>query len=130
MSKLATHLYTTNTQRRHADPRPLHALTVNQSWDSVGASPQTPLHALDEYRIGVRIEHRVLLSYDQVMSSKDAVLINAVAQARRAVIEEVFGEFREHFRAVEMALYTYDIDTARAALKAFETQMFTADTQE
>ena len=46
---------------------------------------------------------------------------------KRAIIEEVFGEFRAHFRAMEMALWEHDIDKARAALKAFETQMFTVD---
>ena len=90
-------------------------------------SAQNPMNALSEYRIGLKLEHRILLSDIEVRSSKDDVLQMATSQVKQAIIEEVFGEFREHFRAMEMALWEHDIDKARAALRAFETQMFTVD---
>ena len=127
MSKLVSHIYATNTQRRKAYPRPLSAIEVQESYLNMAYSAQSPMNALSEYRIGVKLEHRVMLSDVEVRTAKDDVLALAVAQVKDAIIHEVFGEFREHFRAVEMALWGHDVEKAQQALRAFEKQMFTAD---
>lgn len=80
-----------------------------------------------EYRIGVELQHSIRLTEDVLHWSESAALQEAIAMVKKAVIEEVFGEFRPHFRAIDLALWNRDFDAARAALRALEEQMFSPE---
>lgn len=123
MSKLVNAIYTEKGQRTPVRAAVLDALTVNASIPTIKLDG---LYAY-EYRIGVSLQHRVVLTDTVMQQSNSAALTDAIAAVKDAVIEEVFGEFRPHFRAVELALWNRDMDAALAALRTMERQMFSAD---
>lgn len=114
MSKLATAVYAKQTGIR-ATPAPLNAVTVQESWANT--------YPYDlEFRIGVELTHTIRVAEE---ASRDGrTLTEATRVAKNAIIEEVFGEFRPHVRAVELAIYKRDFDAALAALRTLEQQMF------
>lgn len=120
MSKLV-HAVHAGLSRR--TPRPLDVLTVKESW----TPDKTSEMFAHEYRIGVSLHHRVLLTDDVMHQSETVALKEAVAMVKDAVVEEVFGEFRPHFRAINQALWERDFDKALAALRAMEVQMFSRE---
>lgn len=98
------------------------AICVEKTW-----SDATPPAYETSYRIGVSLQHYVWLTEQMLKQSESQALRDAVSVVKDAVIEEVFGEFRPHFRAVQLALWNRDIEAARAALSAMETQMFSQE---
>lgn len=73
-----------------------------------------------EYRIGVTLK-----SIMQIKGNSSTELVFAKDRCKRRLIEEVFGEFRPHFRKIEGLLYNLDVDAARLALMELENEMFT-----
>lgn len=117
MSKLANAVYAKQTGIR-AIPAPLNAVTVQESW----ANTYPYDH---EFRIGVELTHTIRVAEE--VSRDGRALTEAMQVAKKAIIEEVFGEFRPHVRAAELAIYKRDFDAALAALHALEQQMFSID---
>lgn len=58
------------------------------------------------------------------MSEREHALPYAIARTKRAIVEAVFGEFRQDFRLVEEAIWNNNIPKAHKLLREFETRMF------
>lgn len=115
MSKLNRQLQLTNTGRRQPMPAPLSCVEVTDTWAPIGTL------GYGVYRLTATIGTTV--AYDP--SHKDGMSPTEVVRcARRAIIGEVFGEFRRNFDALYGALARHDYETLRAELSKFEEQMF------
>lgn len=121
MSKLVNAIYA-REQRTRATP--LDTIRVTETWSPVEDYAGRKLR---EYRIGVELRHNVQLTEEALHQSESHVLREAVAMVKDAVIEEVFGEFRPHLRAIELALWNRDIPSALDAHRTLETLMFSRE---
>lgn len=119
MSKLANAVYAKQTGIR-ASTAPLTAMIVQEGWANLYTASYER-----EFRIGVELAHTIRVAEE--ISHDGRALTEAMQVAKNAIIEEVFGEFRPHVRAVELAIYKRDFDAALAALHALEQQMFSID---
>lgn len=54
-------------------------------------------------------------------------LTAAIQAVQRAVVEEIFGEFRPVLSDIEMALWNDDVEEAQRLVKALREQMFTVE---
>jgi hypothetical protein len=124
MSKLGKAITAFKTGQEFAGPA---TIRVTDKWSDATTWTTTAPDRLLEYRIGVSIERTMRISQTEVDASNGRVLNDAVDAATRSIIEDVFGEFRTHLRAIEIALYQQDYEAARQALQACETQMFTTE---
>ena len=124
MSKLVSAVYAKQTGIRlpRPQPTPLNMLTVQESW-----SPSYPCDA--EFRVGVELSQTMRVSEEMVGNRGDA-LTTVTRVVKDAIIEEVFGEFRPHLRAIQLAIYNHDWETANTALQALEHQMFSSENTE
>lgn len=71
------------------------------------------------YKIGVKLEQEVILN-----STDSEMLTTAIEDAKRAIIEAVFGEFRDYFYQIEIAAYQRDFDKVKSILRSFQDDMF------
>ena len=118
MSRLINKVYATATHDQKPVNAPLSALSVTEEWqDHVVAT---------KYLIGVALEYHAWIANGKGANG-DALTL-AVRTAKRAIVEEVFGEFRAHCVAIESALMRDDIDTAREALRVMQQCMFSEGT--
>jgi len=124
MSKLSKAITAHKTGQEFAGPATIH---VASRWSDSTTWTTTAPDRLLEYRIGVSIERTMRISEVEVDASNGRVLTDAVDAVTRSIIEDVFGEFRTHFRAIEIAVYQQDYEAARQALHACESQMFTTE---
>jgi hypothetical protein len=80
-----------------------------------------------EYRISLACESRVWVT-DAELFRGNGALEGAVREAKRSLVEAVFGEFRPQFRQLHRMLYEMppgsDVEALRTRLRAFELQMF------
>jgi hypothetical protein len=82
------------------------------------------IHIAQVYDIRATIGARVAVSdYDAVKEGQD-VLKEAIKRTKEQIIEAVFGEFREDFMRLEMALYDRDFQKSRIILDEFRNKMF------
>jgi len=75
------------------------------------------------YRIGVTIGKEVMISELDAINGED-VLYESVQRTKRAVVEAIFGEFREDFYRLESAIYDRDFQRARSLLTDFQRKMY------
>ena len=85
--------------------------TLVKSHDSIGRV----------YKIQAKLETSFVV---METSSQDEDVLEAVARAKRQIIEAVFGEFRPYFRRIEGAIYNHDVETAGRILRELEYTMF------
>lgn len=69
-----------------------------------------------QYSVGVEVHARIIAEAGNVVGS--------VQVARRAVIEEVFGEFRRPLLMLRLAINNRDFEEADKLLNQVETDMF------
>lgn len=114
MSKLNRQLHLTDAGQRQPMPAPLSCVEVTDTWSQL--PPEFGIYALE-----ATFRHQVQFdaSKRHGMSPTDAVEC-----ARRALIGEVFGEFRQHFDAIYGALACQDYDKVLFELSRFEAEMF------
>ena len=74
-----------------------------------------------KYRIGVKIEATATIPESKILSNH---LDEAVDRVKRQIIEAVFGEFRQDFERVHMALNNYDVETARLMLIELQGKLY------
>ena len=74
-----------------------------------------------KYRIGVKIEATATIPESKILSNH---LDEAVDRVKRQIVEAVFGEFRQDFERVHMALNNYDVETARLILIELQEKMY------
>lgn len=74
-----------------------------------------------KYRIGVKIEATATIPESKILSNH---LDEAVDRVKRQIVEAIFGEFRQDFERVHMALNNYDVETARLMLIELHEKMY------
>lgn len=74
-----------------------------------------------KYRIGVKIEATATIPESKIFGDH---LDDAVDRVKRQIVEAVFGEFRQDFERVHMALNNYDVETAMLMLIKFQEKMY------
>lgn len=75
------------------------------------------------YRVSATFGSQVMVTETELLSNPHA-LEYAADNAKRAVAEAVFGEFRPIIIQIYNALYDYDVEQARKLLSDLEIQMF------
>lgn len=118
MSRFASKVYAAATQDQKPVNAPLSAVSVTEEWQDHSVATK--------YRIGVALEYHAWIANDKGANG-DALTL-AVRTAKRAIVEEVFGEFRSHCIVIESALMRDDIDAAREALRVMQHCMFSEGT--
>jgi hypothetical protein len=89
--------------------------TSNKEYLSFGSSIR--------YNIGVRLGARVFIK-DDVGSEMDTEIKYATYNVRRAVIEEIFGEFRPIINEMSVGLYDHDFDKLKKLIDLMYDKMF------
>lgn len=74
-----------------------------------------------KYRIGVKIEATATIPESDILGDRVSETVNRVKQQ---IVEAVFGEFRQDFERVHMALNNYDVETARLMLIELREKMY------
>ena len=74
-----------------------------------------------KYRIGVKIEATATIPEYKILGDH---IDTAVDRVKRQIVEAVFGEFRQDFERVHMALNNYDVETARLMLIELQEKMY------
>lgn len=66
-----------------------------------------------EYNIGVKLGYRQLISDAAIQQHKDNILKEVERRGQQAIVEAVFGEFREPLYQLRIALYESGIRDSR-----------------
>ena len=74
-----------------------------------------------KYRIGVNLEVTATIPEIDLINGK---LDAAVQRVKQQIVEAVFGEFRQDFERIHMALNDYDVETARVRLYDLQEKMY------
>lgn len=98
-------------QGRAAPLKDFNFTEVTTKWSPIDVTHK-------KYEIYAKLGASVILSADEDQIS------NAVEAVRRAVIEEIFGEFRAPISELRVALYQADLSKARDLLAKLELKMF------
>jgi len=112
MSKLVQAIRSTNLEVHKADCMPLATITRNMDEQVVRG-----YNYLTKYKVQVAVGCEVYLRHTSELPL-------AIESSTRAIIEEVFGEFRRYHRELECALWDRNFDLAKNILKDMENQMF------
>jgi hypothetical protein len=76
-----------------------------------------------QVRIGVKFQTQVWISEVELLKS-NAPINAALVHSKRAMIEEIFGEFRSLLNDINMATYEGDMYKVRDLVAKLENQMF------
>lgn len=76
-----------------------------------------------QVRIGTHFECRVWIT-DTELKQSDAAITSAKTRIKRAMIEEMFGEFRSILTDINVASYEGDMHKVRELVEKLEHQMF------
>jgi uncharacterized protein (DUF1810 family) len=117
MSKLAKAINSTLT----GDVKAARNLKLNYLDVSRTVSDVDHLRLAKKYKIGVKLETSCWLEEGLVADAYHEMLFSV----KRAMIEEVFGEFRPLIIEMRSALYDEDTRRVRTLLAQLEEQMFT-----
>lgn len=77
-----------------------------------------------ELQTATAYEVRALLAARVFVRDPEPIRSEQIQDAKRNILEEVFGEFRRPIRRILAALDERDIDAARELVKELENQMF------
>jgi len=113
MSKLVNAIESRQTGR--VKPYPVSFGVVVK--EDLRGAPNAYLEAYKQYRLGVTL---TVEGY----AKEEIELTHLKEKCKRSIVEEVFGEFRSHFRRIERALMNLEIDEANDLLRQFENEMF------
>lgn len=116
MSKFTRMIYATGEKRAGYKPE-LSTVNMTDSWDSYGRD----LDTISTYSIRVTFQSNFSVTHLEAIKGDITVGVN---EARRRIVEDIFGEFRQHIRSIEQALWDRDYHAARAALRDLEYSMF------
>lgn len=112
MSKLAHTIRTRLSSPPEYKLAPLKYFEVTENFESI-------IHPdrLTIYTVGCKFESRIVFPTDRVDH-------NGVNRVKRAIIEEVFGEFRPKIHELTITIYNRDFEKALVLLTEIEEQMF------
>ena len=78
---------------------------------------------LDCYKVGLTIQNSVWVD-STVKSTENGSLQDAINASKKAIIEEIFGEFRPILYELRLATYDRDISKVRELLSDLDKRMF------
>lgn len=118
MSKFAQQLTAKDTGNRKL-------ISSMMSGSSVKENPNEILTA-KVYEIGVKFGINLAIPSDDLArkTNENEIFNESVAAARKAIVEEVFGEFRGPISELRVAIYERDFARAKYILSNLEHQMF------
>lgn len=119
MSKLAKNL-ALHPQAEFKATDKLPSIDVKWQFESE-TWPRAPM--LQKAYLSVNIQ-RVCWIHEHSISNNDDNLNNTIYDLKRAVVEEVFGEFRQVLIEMRAALHDKDTTKLRGLLAELEKQMF------
>ena len=122
MSRLVSQIQAVNTNKRYMAKYPLSSIVEIR--DEI-----TPIPCIynTEYRIDVNVGATVTIPDNKYGDTDYDRLQYASESVKKTVIEQIFGEFRQHFCALYIALLNDDTEKALELTRSFEKQMFNAD---
>lgn len=132
MSQIVRAIMARDTGQRQVNPdsfSPLFKEMVSVKEKSSEVASYT-YDAYIKYDISVTIGNSVSVSADSIRMSKersDDELGFAIQRTKQAVVEAIFGEFREDFYLISAALYDRDFQKARSLLNEFQRKMYEVD---
>lgn len=117
MSKLVQAVQATETKWRFAELNTLFNDMVTIEKEYV---PTNSIITYGEYRVRAIFGSTTKIHTEQV----NEVLPHIIEKVKRAIVEAVFGEFREDFRLLDKAVWERDLDKVSELLQKFEVKMF------
>jgi hypothetical protein len=120
MSKLAQAVTATDTKNRIVID-PLFDSMVSITHQVSGVPVFDPSVAY-VYRIEAKFGTQCMVEYQH--DGKANYVDEALRNTRKAIIEAVFGEFRQDFYLIHQALWKHELHKAHELLHAFEDKMF------
>ncbi len=111
MSKLANELVAVRGEDRKIWPGRF-GITVRQQFDRLA------------WQQANAYDVRALFSARVFVRDPRPITAEQIRDAKRNILEEVFGEFRRPLMQIRAALYELDIDRARELIDALEASMF------
>lgn len=115
MSKLARAI-TAEQLGKRLDIQPM----TYANFESVAITNDSPTGI--RYRLGVRFEHNVIVHFGPTNNHNE--LDCALRSTKRAMIEDIFGEFRPMLIDLDLALWERDLSKARDILRRLNHAMF------
>lgn len=112
MSKLSENLKAHSTGDRVAPQQKLNFVSF-----------QTSAYEQPPYLIGYKLKCNIVSQFF-VNENDTQVLDYAIAKSKRAILEEIFGEFRQDLYNLEVALYNQDYQKAKELLDCVMKNMF------
>lgn len=125
MSKLARSIFATSTGDYAARTKKFNYTDVTMKSTEV---PGTWADIVTRYRIEARFGADAWVSPEIMVNNEQNALEHAIMSIKRAVIEEIFGEFRPIIYQMNTALYERDTVRLATLLATLEHQMFTDGT--
>lgn len=118
MSRFTNLLQLSSTGQAQIITRPLHSVQTQESF--------TPLdHEIGSvYALSVLIRRKVIVGDELAMRNPGDAFTGAVRSAKRAMVEELFGEFREPLVLALADIDGYDLDAAKEKIEGVLQSMF------
>jgi hypothetical protein len=124
MSKLLEAMQALDTgDRKYITPRKSKLFDNVVNIKSTIFEDKQSINVAKVYRVAATFGTQVMITDTELLSNPHA-LEYAADNAKRAVAEAVFGEFRPIIIQIYNALYDYDVEQARKLLSELEIQMF------
>jgi hypothetical protein len=125
MSQIAQTIQAVATGEKRAARKKLSPLFEKMASADLQSSHE-PLNMVTFFRLQLKLVNQFCVSDLDVMKQPNgsSAYTEAVARAKRQMIEAVFGEFRPYFRRLEQAIYDYDMEEAGAILREMEDVMY------
>ena len=122
MSKLAQAITATITNERVVSQKMPQNYSVEFKTQKVGSYAQGGIKTA--YDIGVKFNKRAYVDESSTSTSNIDIHYEMIKHIRRAMIEEVFGEFRPYLIGMRSALYDRDDTRMRTLIAELEEKMF------
>lgn len=113
MSKLSENLKAYSTGNRYAKPPTLNCVSFKEA-----------SYEIAPYSLQYNLECVVKTSFLVNQRDDAHALQGAISKSKRAILEEIFGEFRTDLYKLDVALYDQDFVKAKGHLEAVMKNMF------
>lgn len=125
MSKLALKIQAEQLNDKRAAPVAQRMIKVEQEFNNAASHDAVLMGIQSKYRLKVLFGTDIWISESPTskMEKRDLVA-SALTDARRAVVHEVFGEFRGILNEIRLASYEMDYGKVRELVSEMENRMF------
>lgn len=127
MSNIIKAILATDTgERRQIPVKSRFFQDVFSMKEEISDTYDASMYAAKVYKIGVTLGNTCLVTELEHLKNAHALEF-AIERTKKQVIEAIFGEFRQDFRAIERLIYDYDFEGAATALRAMEEKMYSTE---